>query len=97
MSKQVNIITGERFMTEGNALRHYVVKGRKVLKNGDYQKMKEVWNQANKILNPNMCGCCSDDDIGYCGLRHSSISEEEKFIAHCFPSFLKAMEKEAKF
>lgn len=97
MSKQVNIITGERFMTEGNALRHYIVKGRKALKSGDYQKMKEIWNQSCKILNPDMCHCCNEDDIGYCGLRRSNLSEEDKFTKYCFPSFIKAMEKEVKW
>lgn len=97
MSRIENLYTGERYMTEGNALRHYVVKARKALKSGDYNIMKQVWKDACKILNPEMCECCSEDDIGYCGLRRSSISEEEKFVKHCFPSFLKGLEKEAKF
>ncbi len=97
MSRQKNIYTGETYMTEGNALRHYVVKARKALKSGEYQRMKEVWNQSCRVLNPDMCSCCSEDDIGYCGLRRSDISEEEKFVKYCFPNFLKAMEKEVKF
>lgn len=32
LSKVENIITGERMMTEGNALKHYLTKGKKALK-----------------------------------------------------------------
>lgn len=97
MSRQRNIYTGETYMTEGNALRHFVVKARKAIKTGDYHIMKQIWNQACEILEPDMCIHCMEDDIGYCGLRRSKISEEEKFVTYCFPSFLKAMEAEAKF
>lgn len=97
MSRIKNICTGETYMTDGNALRHYVVKARKALKSEDYNMMKQVWKNACETLNPDLCACCCEDDIGYCGLRKSNISEEEKFVNYCFPSFLKAMEKEVKF
>lgn len=31
MSRVENIITGERMMTDGNALKHYLAKGKKLL------------------------------------------------------------------
>lgn len=36
MSRVENLVTGERMMTEGNVLRYYLAKGKKVLKSNDY-------------------------------------------------------------
>ena len=102
MAKVTNIITGERLMTSQNALRHFVIKGRKALKENDYEKMHKVWEESLKVLaisdiNPDLCGNCLEDDLGYCGLRRENIPEKDKFIRYCFPSYLKAMEKETKW
>ena len=97
MSKVQNIFTGELFMTEQNALRHYVVKGRKALKSGDYEKMHKVWKDAQHELNVELCKYCIYDDFDYCGLRRESIDKKEMFVKYCFPSYLKSMEELVKF
>lgn len=89
MSRVENIVTGERIMTEGNALRHYLAKGKKALKSNDYERMRSIWNEAASVIDCGLCYKCPQDDIGYCGLRRNSdISEEEKFVKYCFPSVL---------
>lgn len=102
MSKVTNIRTGEKLMTSQNALRHFVIKGRKALKTGDYEKMHEVWKESLNVLamsdiNPDLCHYCLEDDFGYCGLRKDNILEKDKFVRYCFPSYLKAMEEEVKW
>lgn len=97
MSKVKNIFTGERYMTEQNALRHYVVKGRKALKSGNYDKMHKVWKDSLCELNIELCRWCIYDDFDYCGLRREPIDEKEKFVKYCFPSYLKSMEEQVKF
>ena len=89
MSRVENIITGERMMTDGNALKHYLAKGKKALKSNDYERMKKIWNEAASVIDCGLCYKCPQDDIGYCGLRRNSdIREEEKFIKYCFPCVL---------
>lgn len=88
MSRVENIVTGERMMTEGNALRHYLAKGKKTIKSNDYERMKTIWNEATKVIDCSSCYKCPQDDIGYCGLRYSDVSEEQKFVKYCFPSVL---------
>ena len=97
MSRVENLVTGERIMTEGNALRHYLSKGKKALKSNDYERMKKIWNDASSIIDTGLCFRCIHDDIGYCGLRRNSdITEEEKFVKFCFPSVLEWWKNQLK-
>lgn len=90
MGRVENLITGKRIMTEGNALRHYLAKGKKAIKSNNYERMKTIWDEAANVIDCSLCYKCLQDDIGYCGLRRNSdISEEEKFVKYCFPSVLK--------
>lgn len=73
-------------MTEGNALRHYLAKGKKALKSNNYDRMRKLQSEASGIIDGCPCYKCPHDDFGYCGLRHSDISEEEIFVKYCFPS-----------
>lgn len=89
MSRVENIVTGERMMTECNALRHYLAKGKKAFKSNDYERMKKILNEATNVIDCGLCYKCPQDDIGYCGLRRNSdMSEEEKFVKYCFSSVL---------
>lgn len=49
MSRVENLVTGERIMTEGNALKHYLAKGKKALKSNDYERMRSIWNEAASV------------------------------------------------
>ena len=75
-------------MTEGNALRHYLAKGKKALKSNDYERIRSIWNEAANVIDCGLCYKCPQDNIGYCGLRYSDVSGEEKFVKYCFPSVL---------
>lgn len=93
MSKYINHLTGKSYMTEVNAMRHFLSKGKKALKRGNYEEMKEIHCKAVEILDcERACDICSHDDFGYCGLRSASITHEEMFTTICFPSLLKAWE-----
>lgn len=94
MSKRINIRTGERMMTEKNALRHYLSRARKVRERNDYDEMRRLYNEALDVIDVDICYKCSEDDFGYCGLRgnRSTLSEEEKFKTYCFNGFIRDME-----
>lgn len=93
MSRCVDYTTGKTYMTEINAMRHYLSKGKKALKRGNYEEMKELHCKAVEILDcERACDVCGYDDFGYCGLRSASIPYEEIFSTICFPSLLKAWE-----
>lgn len=81
-------------MTEQNALRHYIAKGKRALRSGDYDRMRKIWSEACGILDSSICYKCRHDDFGYCGLRHSDMGEEEIFVRYCFPSVLASWENE---
>lgn len=42
-------------MTEMNALRHYLAKGKKALKSNDYERMKKIWNDASSVIDVGLC------------------------------------------
>ncbi len=92
MSRQRNIVTGETYMTEKNALRHYLSKAYKAKKRQNYDEMWNLYCEATRILDIDVCYKCSQDDLGYCGLRRSNISDEEKFVKYCFDGFIRDME-----
>lgn len=92
LSRRTNLITGEKYMTEQNALRHYISKAKKSKCRNNFEEMWELYSQATKILHVDYCYKCHYEDFGYCGLRKSYTSEEEKFIKHCFDGFIKEME-----
>ena len=95
MGRYTNHLTGKTYMTEVNAMRHFLSKGKKALKRGSYEEMKEIHYKAVEILDcERACDVCNYDDFGYCGLRSASITDEEKFITICFPSLLKAWEED---
>ena len=89
--RYTNLYTGEKIMTEQNALRHYISKAVKAKKRGNFEEMYKIYNDAHKELNINLCRKCVMDDIGYCGLRRSHISFQDKFIRYCFQSFIDGM------
>lgn len=89
--RYTNLYTGENIMTEQNALRHYISKAVKVKKHGNFEEMHKIYNDAHKELNINLCRKCIMDDIGYCALRRSHISFQDKFIKYCFQSFIDGM------
>ena len=92
MSRYTNLITGEKYMTEQNALRHYISKAKKAKQRNNFKEMWKLYSQATKIIDVDYCYKCPYEDFGYCRLRKSHISEEEKFIKHCFDGFIKEME-----
>ena len=94
MSRYLNLISGERIMTEQNALRHYISKAKKLRKNHNYETMQKLYSEATEIINIDCCHKCSQDDFGYCNLRNSDISNEDKFIKYCFDGFIRNMENE---
>ena len=55
MSRLTNLRTGETIMTEMNALRHYLAKGKKALKSNDYERMKKIWNDASSVIDVGLC------------------------------------------
>lgn len=97
ISRITNIYTGKKYMTEVNALRHYISKGEKALKTKNYENMKKIWNNAADILDTQLCYKCSMDDFGYCGFRRdNTISEKDMFMEYCFPSLIKLWKKQLK-
>ena len=95
--RYTNLISGERYPTEQNAMRHAIVKGIKAIELNDYKLMKNVWNEyCNWYDGRFMCDRCINDDIGYCELKHYHISEEEKFSKYCFPSFIRNLKNNLK-
>lgn len=97
LSRYTNLNTGEKYMTEQNALRHYISKAYKVRKRQKFEEMYSLWHEAAGCIEIYYCDKCEHDDFGYCGLRHIGISEEEKFKKYCFNGFVKYMENELKF
>lgn len=93
MSRVANIYTGEKLMTEKNALRHYLSKAKKAKKRNNLDEMKKIYSDATKILTIDFCYKCQNDDIGYCGLRHSNLSWDEIFQKFCFDGFIRDMEQ----
>lgn len=96
MSKRVDIRTNERYMTEINAIRHYLSLGKRALKEGNWERAYRIWEEACRMTDTSTCYKCIHDDIGYCGLRRSNMQEREKFMRFCFPSVLKRWEDELK-
>lgn len=93
MSKRINLSTGEKLMTEKNALRYYLSKGQKALKANDYERCYKIWCDAQSETNAGMCEFCNADDFGYCGFRRdSTMTKENMFMQYCFPSWLKGIE-----
>ena len=94
MSRITNIYTGERIMTEKNALRHYLAKAKKAKKRNNYEEMRNIYEDATNILDVDICYKCPQDDLGYCGLRgnRSSLTWEEIFQKYCFDGFIRDME-----
>ena len=97
LSRYTNLNTGEKYMTEQNALRHYISKAYKVRKRQKFEEMYSLWHEAAGCMEIYYCYKCEHDDFGYCGLRHTNISEEDKFKKYCFNGFVKYMENELKF
>lgn len=96
MGRLVDLRTGERYMTEVNGMRHYLSLGKKALKEGNWEKMYRIWQEASRVTDTSTCYKCMHDDIGYCGLRRSNMTEREMFVRFCFPSVLKRWEEELK-
>lgn len=92
MSRYVNLVTSERYMTEQNALRHYMSKAKKARKRNNYSEMWKIYSDATRIIDVDYCYKCSQDDFGYCGLRREKISNEEIFMKYCFDGFIRDME-----
>ena len=92
MSRYVNLVTSERYMTEQNALRHYLSKAKKARKRNNYSEMWKIYSDATRIIDVDYCYKCSQDDFGYCGLRREKISNEEQFMKYCFDGFIRDME-----
>ena len=78
-------------MTETNAIRHALSKGKKAK---TYEQKKKIWAEFCNYYYSDMCDCCTEDDFGYCGLRKEKIPDQCKFVQYCFPSFLKYLESE---
>ena len=92
LSRYTNIITGEKVMTEQNALRHYISKAHKTRKRQNYEEMHRLYSEVTGIIDVDYCYKCIQDDFGYCGLRRSHISHEERFMKYCFDVFIRDME-----
>lgn len=85
MSRIRKLTTGDTVMTQGNALRHYIAKGDKLLKRIEKaecaEQLEQLYSEVQKLLSEaanvlDCCGCehCPDDDFGYCSLRHHVIT-----------------------
>lgn len=97
MSRRKNIITGETYMTEQNALRYYIVRADRLLlfDSNNYTRAFELYNKSKDCLDIVGCNSCDFDDIGYCYFRgKNSIDEVEQFMKHCFPCWIKSMKEE---
>lgn len=94
MSRYKNIITGERYMTEQNALRYYISKAYKVKKRQNYEEMRKLWTDSTKVIDVDWCFRCIQDDFGYCGLRRGKMSEKERFMKYCFEGWIRNMEQD---
>lgn len=94
---------GNSYMTEKNAIRHALAKGKKAK---TYEQMQKVYTEYDKqypILKSEVCcpNCpkLMERSLGaeYCTLFfNGSLSDEEIFTKHCFPLFLKYLEGEVK-
>lgn len=98
MAKRENLITGEKLMTEGNAVRHYGKQMRHALKINDFDLAYAIWCKSASEVDNSLCFKCMHDDIGYCDLRrNSTITEHEKMMKFCFPSVLKHWEMQEMY
>ena len=91
MSRLYDIRTGESYMTEVNALRHYLVKARKLLKSNDANKKRQFVDEVARGCNLNIscCDSCDCEDFGMCGLRHTSIPSDVLINNYCYISYVK--------
>lgn len=91
----VNIADGSRHMTKVNAARHFLAMAKKLEANGTYEQKEQLIKLAMAEFSLNIvpCDSCSCLDFGYCGLRHSNISEPDKVNNYCFDAFVKQLKK----
>lgn len=94
MSRYKDLVTGKSYMTEKNALRHYLSKAIKEKKRNNYEEMWKLYCEATRILEIDYCYKCSMDDFGYCGLRRMKITDEERFCKYCFDGFIRDMKNQ---
>ena len=83
-------------MTKQNSLRHYLSKAKKANKRQDYNEMWKLYAKAVSTLDICYCFKCPQDDFGYCRLRRSCITDEERFVKYCFNGFIRDMEEQLK-
>lgn len=98
MSRYKNLFTGNTIMTEQNALRHYIKKLEKAVKNNlEYNTVYKIYNETFDHIQTDLCHKCPYYDIGYCYFRYeNNLAHEEKFMKYCLPNFIKSMKWQLK-
>lgn len=93
MSKLKNVYNGNTYMTKQNAQRYFLKRLSIAIGNKDVDKCDKLLDKMidNGLYCSFRCEFCPHDDIGYCGLRRSKISDEEIKTRYCFPSVLKGL------
>lgn len=89
-------------MTDVNKLRQLNAKCKRFMnsvKKGhiDLDRLKDidisdVVDKDNFVIY--FCRNCPHEDIGYCGLRRSPITEADKKIQYCIPAFIEVSDEE---
>jgi len=84
-------------MTEQNRMRHSYAIVKKFLN----KPIEDRWEIAHNAITDYcdfgyVCDKCSQDDMGYCGLRGSSISDFDRFVEYCGPVFLSVIDNKQK-
>jgi hypothetical protein len=80
-------------MNKQNAIRHYLSKAKKALKkqDGNWQLISNVQG----IVDDHYCKYCHQEDFGYCGLRNSDITDEDRHVKYCLHCIIKYLENDA--
>ena len=78
-------------MNKENARKHIIKKCKTAINS----KIESSVTGATNLIfeyeyDGKMCYKCDHEDFGYCGLRSSNISDFDRRIKYCLPSFLKS-------
>ena len=79
-------------MNEQNMIQHVRSRVEKIIRNNMYdielEEMKLLIDVATDY-NANHCDYCTQDNFGWCDLRDTKLTDEERHVKYCLPALLR--------
>ncbi len=80
-------------MNKQNQKRHSYAVVKKFLNNPTEERLTIAHNAVTDYMDFGyVCDKCTQDDLGYCGLRREKIPYLDKFVMYCGPTFLEVID-----